>query len=99
MKPINPYITAENGEEAVSKAKEFLPVLILMDIQLPLLSGLDAAKQIKAEPKLADVPVIALTARAMKGDKEKILSAGCDDYISKPIDPKTLLEVIEKWLD
>jgi signal transduction histidine kinase/DNA-binding response OmpR family regulator/HAMP domain-containing protein len=95
----HPYITAENGEEAVSKAKESFPALILMDIQLPLLSGLDAAKQIKAEPKLADVPVIALTARAMKGDKEKILSAGCDDYISKPIDPKTLLEVIEKWLD
>lgn len=95
----HPYITAENGEEAVSKAKESLPALILMDIQLPLLSGLDAAKQIKAEAKLADVPVIALTAKAMKGDKEKILSAGCDDYIPKPVDPKTLLEVIQKWLD
>lgn len=95
----HPYITAENGEEAVSKAKESFPALILMDIQLPLLSGLDAAKQIKAEPKLADVPIIALTAKAMKGDKEKILSAGCDDYISKPVDPETLLEVIKKWLD
>jgi signal transduction histidine kinase/CheY-like chemotaxis protein len=95
----HPYITAINGEEAVSKAKESLPGLILMDIQLPLLSGLDAAKQIKAEPKLADVPVIALTAKAMKGDKEKMLSASCDDYISKPIDPETLLEVIQKWLD
>jgi signal transduction histidine kinase/DNA-binding response OmpR family regulator/HAMP domain-containing protein len=95
----HPYITAENGEEAVIKAKESLPGLILMDIQLPLLSGLDAAKQIKAEAKLADVPIIALTARAMKGDKEKILSAGCDDYIAKPVDPETLLEVIQKWLD
>jgi CheY-like chemotaxis protein len=94
-----PCITAENGEEAVSKAKESLPALILMDIQLPVLSGLEAAKQVKAEPKLADVPIIAITARAMKGDKEKILSAGCDDYISKPVDPKTLLEVIQKWLD
>jgi CheY-like chemotaxis protein len=95
----HPYITAENGEEAVSKAKESLPALIIMDIQLPVLSGLDAAKQIKVEPKLADVPIIALTAKAMKGDKEKILSAGCDDYIAKPVDPKTLLEVIQKWLD
>jgi signal transduction histidine kinase/CheY-like chemotaxis protein len=94
-----PYITAENGKEAVGKAKESLPGLILMDIQLPLLSGLDATKQIKAEPKLAGVPVIALTAKAMKGDKEKILSAGCDDYISKPVVPETLLEVIQKWLD
>ncbi|UCH95290.1 MAG: response regulator [Candidatus Aminicenantes bacterium] len=95
----HPYITAADGEEAVSKAKESLPGLILMDIQLPLLSGLEAAKQVKAEPKLANVPIIALTAKAMKGDKEKILSAGCDDYISKPVDPKTLLEVIKKWLD
>jgi signal transduction histidine kinase/HAMP domain-containing protein len=95
----HPYITAENGKEAVSKAKESLPGLILMDIKLPLLSGLDAAKQIKAEPQLADVPVIALTGIAMKGDKEKILSAGCDDYIAKPVYPETLLEVIQKWLD
>lgn len=94
-----PYITAVDGAEAVSKAKEFLPALILMDIQLPVLSGLEAAKQVKAEPELADVPIIALTGRAMKGDKEKILSAGCDDYISKPFAPKTLLEVIQKWLD
>jgi len=94
-----PYITAENGAEAVSKAKEFHPALILMDIQLPVLSGLDAAKQVKAEPKMAGVPIIALTGRAMKGDKEKMLSVGCDDYISKPFDPKNLLEVIEKWLD
>ncbi len=94
-----PYLTAENGEEAVSKAKTSLPALILMDIQLPLLSGLDAAKQIKMETKLADVPIIALTGRAMKGDKEKILLAGCDDYISKPFHPKNLLEVIKKWLD
>jgi len=93
------YITAENGREAVTRAKESLPALIFMDIQLPLLSGLEAAKQIKAEAKLAEVPIIALTARAMKGDKEKILSSGCDDYISKPIDPETLLEVIQKWLD
>jgi signal transduction histidine kinase/CheY-like chemotaxis protein/HAMP domain-containing protein len=92
------YITAENGKEAVNKAKESFPGLILMDIQLPILSGLDAAGQIKAEPRLAHIPIIALTAKAMKGDKEQILSAGCNDYISKPIDAETLLKTMEKWM-
>jgi signal transduction histidine kinase/CheY-like chemotaxis protein/HAMP domain-containing protein len=93
------YITAQNGEEAVNKAKESLPGLILMDIQLPILSGLDAVGQIKADPRLAQIPVIALTALAMKGDKEKILSAGCSDYIPKPIDPETLLKKVKEWMN
>lgn len=93
------YITAQNGKEAVTRAKESLPGLILMDIQLPILSGLDAAGEIKADPRLAQIPIIALTAKAMKGDKEQILSAGCSDYISKPIDAETLLKAIEKWMN
>jgi CheY-like chemotaxis protein len=92
------YITANNGLEAVSKAKEFVPDLILMDIQLPVQSGLEAASQIKLEERLANIPIIALTAKAMKGDKEKILSSGFSDYIAKPVDPEIILEVIEKWL-
>jgi signal transduction histidine kinase/CheY-like chemotaxis protein/HAMP domain-containing protein len=93
------YITAQNGKEAVNKAKESLPGLILMDIQLPILSGLDAVGQIKADPRLTQIPIIALTARAMKGDKEEILSAGCSDYISKPIDAETILKKVKEWMN
>ena len=92
------YITAEDGEQAVTKAKESHPGLILMDIHLPKLSGTDAAKQIKADPEFADIPVIALTAKAMKGDRETILSSGCDDYIPKPINPDNLIRIIQKWM-
>jgi len=91
-------ITAGDGEEAVRMAKEYHPGLILMDIQLPVLSGIDAAKQIKSDETLAEIPIIALTAKAMKGDQENILSAGCDDYIAKPLDPDILVERIKKWM-
>jgi len=74
------------------------PDLILMDIQLPLLSGLDATRQIKAKPGLKDIPVIALTAKAMKGDREEALAAGCDGYLSKPVNSRQLSEIMAKWL-
>ncbi|MDM8535519.1 response regulator [Desulfobacterales bacterium HSG17] len=90
-------ITAEDGENAIHMAKEYHPDIILMDIQLPVLSGLDATKQIKADQNLAQIPIIALTAKAMKGDRENILSAGCDDYIAKPLDPDMILERIKNW--
>ena len=79
-------------------AKQFRPGLVLMDIELPELSGLDAAKQIKADPALEDVPIVAVTAKAMKGDREAIISSGCDDYISKPLDPTELTRIIRKWM-
>lgn len=91
------YLTAEDGRQAVKMAKQFHPGLILMDVELPELSGLDAVKQIKADPDLRDVPIVAVTAKAMKGDRETILAAGFDDYISKPIDPTDIAEVIRKW--
>ncbi len=93
------FITAEDGEKAVHMAKEFHPGLILMDIQLPVLSGLDATKQIKSDAALAEIPIIALTAKAMKGDRENILSAGCDDYLAKPLEPDILLDKIRKWME
>lgn len=93
-----PYITARTGEEAVKKVEESLPGLILMDIQLPLMSGLEAMKRIRAYPGTENLPVIALTARAMEGDREALIAKGFDDYISKPIDPYRFLETIQKWL-
>ena len=92
------YITAKDGEQAVKVTKEALPSLILMDIQLPVLSGIDAAKQIKSDHELADIPIIALTAKAMKGDREIILSSGFDDYVSKPFNPEDIKKIVKKWM-
>ncbi len=91
-------VVATNGREAVALAEGTRPDLILMDIQLPLLSGLDAAREIKANAGLKGIPIIALTAKAMKGDREEALAAGCDGYLSKPVDPRRLREVMAKWL-
>ena len=92
------YVAAEDGRQAVKLAKQHRPGLILMDIELPKLSGLDAVKQIKADPALGDVLIVAVTARAMKGAREAILAAGFDDYLSKPLDPEDLTAVIRKWI-
>jgi CheY-like chemotaxis protein len=78
-------ITALNGVEGVEKATSELPDLILMDLSLPEMDGWTATKTIKANPITAHIPIIALTAHAMVGDREKAIDAGCDDYISKPI--------------
>lgn len=78
-------ITAFNGVEGVEKAISELPDLILMDLSLPEMDGWTATKTIKANPVSAHIPIIALTAHAMVGDREKAIDAGCDDYISKPI--------------
>ena len=83
----NGYTTLEaaNGEHGVNLAKAHHPSLILMDIQMPILDGLKATTLLKADTKTQKIPVIALTAYAMKGDEEKALQAGCDGYITKPI--------------
>jgi len=92
------YVTAANGREAVEMAVKHRPDLILMDMQLPLMSGADAAKKIKSDQMLAAIPIIAVTAKAMRGDREQILAGSCDDYISKPIDPAEFIRVIRKWI-
>ncbi len=79
-------------------ATEHRPSLILMDWQLPGLSGLDAAQEIKADPHLRDIPIVAVTAKAMKGDREKILASEFDDYLAKPLDPNALTDLLRKWL-
>ena len=90
--------TATNGQEAVDMAKKERPDLILMDMQMPVMSGFEATKHIRGIENLKAVPIIALTAMAMKGDEEKILAAGCSDYLSKPVMPKDLVGKVEEWL-
>jgi two-component system, cell cycle response regulator DivK len=85
---------AADAEIGLTVARAELPDLILMDIQLPGMDGLQAAALLKADPVTRAIPIIALTALAMKGDEERIRAAGCDDYIAKPLDYKNLLTVI-----
>jgi CheY-like chemotaxis protein len=90
-------IMAVNGEEAVNLTRSELPDLILMDMSLPVLDGLEATRRIKAMPETRRIPVIALTSRAMSGDREKALEAGCDDYDTKPVDLQRLLGKIQAF--
>lgn len=91
-------IEATDGETALNKAKTNLPDLILMDIALPKMDGLTVVKFLKGEETTKNIPIIAITAKAMKGDKEETIAAGCSDYISKPIDPEKMLRKIDKWI-
>ena len=92
-------IEAVNGEEVVAMAGREKPDLILMDIQLPKISGYDAARAIKSDPELKHIPIIAVTSYALSGDDQKAYEAGCDDYITKPFRPSVLLEKAEKYLN
>lgn len=91
-------IQTRNGFEALDLARAHFPDLILMDIQLPEVSGLEVTKWLKEDEALADIPVIAVTAFAMKGDEERILQGGCEGYISKPISVSHFLETIERYI-
>ena len=92
-------IETRSGLEVLEIARTHKPDLILMDIQLPEVSGLDVTKWLKADEALKKIPVIAVTAFAMKGDEEKIRQGGCEDYISKPISVSRFLEVIQTYLN
>ena len=91
-------ILSVDGSDALSLAREHHPDLIIMDIQLPEVSGIEHTKALKADDALKDIPILAVTAFAMSGDKEKILEAGCDGYIAKPISVSDLLETAEKLI-
>ena len=91
-------VGARTGAEALNILKSLTPDLILMDIQLPEISGLQVTREISADPRLAEVPIIAVTAFAMKGDEERIRAGGCRDYIAKPISVVDFLEKVKRYL-
>ncbi len=91
-------IPARNGHDGVKLAGQVMPVIILLDIQLPVMDGYTVAEQLRNNPLLVDVPIVAVTSYAMVGDRERILAAGCQGYIEKPINPSTFVDVVEKYL-
>ena len=94
-------LKATSGEEALALTQNgdgIAPDLILMDIHLPGMDGLSVVRAMKADARTSRIPILALTAHAMRGDKDRFLEAGCDGYISKPIDVKTFIASIEKFL-
>lgn len=91
-------IETKDGKNVLDMAREHKPDLILMDIQLPEVSGLDVTKWLKEDEELKEIPVIAITAFAMKGDEQKIREGGCEDYISKPISVGKFLDVVNYYL-
>ena len=91
-------LTAENGEKAIEMAAAELPDLIIMDISLPRMDGLEATAMIRKNPKTESIPILAATARALPGDREKCLQSGCNDYIAKPFTHRELGAVLKKLL-
>ena len=91
-------IEAVTGEEGVSMAAAQRPDLILMDIQLPQMDGYEATRQIKANPDLQGIPIIAVTSYALSGDDVKAREAGCDDYVTKPFSPRALLAKVREYV-
>jgi len=91
-------IQTRNGLDALSLAREHRPDLVLMDIQLPEVSGLEVTRWLKEDDELRDIPIIAVTAFAMKGDEERIRSGGCEAYVSKPISVMLFLETVRKYI-
>ena len=91
-------VTAEDGAQGIEMARSERPDLILMDMSLPVVDGWEATRRIKADADIAAIPVLALTAHAMRGDEEKARACGCDDYLTKPIDEDLLFERIDHHL-
>jgi two-component system cell cycle response regulator DivK len=91
-------VTARDGEEGIQTARTERPDLILLDIQLPTMSGHDVARALQADEELAAIPIVAVTSYAMPGDREEVMAAGCTGYIEKPIDPDTFIAQMASYL-
>ncbi len=91
-------LKATDGEEALNVAVRELPDLIIMDIQIPVMDGMEVTRKLRAMPAFSNTPIIGVTAYAMKGDREKVLECGCDEYLSKPIDTRKLPVLIDSLL-
>jgi CheY-like chemotaxis protein len=89
---------AGDGEQALQRAEEICPDVILMDIQMPRMSGVEATRRLRTNPKFVNTPILALTALAMPGDRELCLASGASAYISKPFLMRDLVKIIEAWL-
>ena len=92
-------VMTRDGREALELARAETPDLILMDIQLPEVSGLEVTSWIKSDPRTAEIPVIAVTAFAMRGDEERIRAGGCEDYMAKPISVSSFIEKVKTYLE
>ena len=92
-------LRAEDGNQALQMLQEELPDLILLDINIPGIHGLDLARQLKADDRLAKIPLVATTANVLLGDRERCLEAGCDDYLPKPLDIRELRKVMRAYID
>jgi len=91
-------IEAADGATGIAMAKCDHPSIILMDIQMPVIDGYEATRQIKADPDLTSIPIVAVSSFAMKGDEEKARAAGCDEYVTKPYSPIQLLRMVRRYL-
>ncbi len=89
---------AMDGQEGIERAASVHPDLILLDIQLPLMDGYAVARQLRTNPDLAGIPIVAVTSYAMAGDRDKALASGCNGYIEKPINPDTFMQQVEQHL-
>ena len=98
---IRGYTTLEatDGKQGVDMARAKMPDLILMDIQMPVMDGFEAISILKADPVTKSIPIIALTAFAMQGDREKCMEAGCNDYITKPLDTRVFMTKVKEYLE
>ncbi len=92
------YLEAHGGEEAVKLATDRMPELILLDMKMPDMDGYQAAAALRASDATKHIPLVAVTAQAMIGDREKAIEAGCDEYLAKPIDPLQLMATVKKYL-
>ena len=91
-------IEAADGEQGIALARSEQPDVILMDVSIPIIDGWEATRRLKADPVTAHIPVIALTAHALAADRERALDVGCDDYLPKPVEPRAVVEAIERIL-